>query len=425
MKKLLIILLLFSDLVSSAQYSIIEIRGTDTLCTKDTSPDSTFWLSNGVYTFYWKYSVKKYFPIARITGLTAALAAKAAATDLSGYSLTSHTHTYASNTSKPTSLSGYGITDGVANTVTVNGHALSGNVSVTPADLSLNNVTNTSDANKPVSAAQQTALDLKVNIADTASALSKYLRKQDTAAQMLPYLRANVAAATYQVIGTYATGSGSASGTNTGDNSANSTYNSDYRAANFIAGTNYLAPAGNGSLLTGLTPSQVSLGNVTNESKATMHTNAAFTGTFTAAANSISQSAVSNYTGYTLAVQALTSSPTDAQTIYFGNIPRAPTTTQGTSKIYIRKAGTIKIAEIYCQSGTAGTNEAWVVSIRLNNSGDTQIASVSLATGERIWSNTGLSIAVVAGDYIEIKSVNPTWATNPLTTIMGGYIYIE
>lgn len=47
------------------------------------------------------------------------------------------------------------------------------------------------------------------------------------------------------------------SGTNTGDNAANTTYANDYRAANFVAGTNYLAPNGNGSLLTGITSSQV------------------------------------------------------------------------------------------------------------------------------------------------------------------------
>ena len=48
---------------------------------------------------------------------------------------------------------------------TVNGHALTANVSVTAGDLSLGNVTNTSDANKPVSTAQQSALDAKANIA--------------------------------------------------------------------------------------------------------------------------------------------------------------------------------------------------------------------------------------------------------------------
>lgn len=129
--------------------------------------------------------------------------------------------------------------------------------------------------------------------------------------------------------------------------------------------------------------------------------------------------------GYTLNVQALTSSPTDAQTIYFGQLPKAPISTANVSKVYIRKAGTIKMAQLYCYSGTAGTNESWSIYIRVNNTTDNLIATVSAATSERIFSNTGLNISVNVGDYIEIKSVNPTWATNPLTTIFGGYIYIE
>ena len=130
-------------------------------------------------------------------------------------------------------------------------------------------------------------------------------------------------------------------------------------------------------------------------------------------------------TGYTLSVQALTSSPVDAQTIYFGNLPKAPVTTAAISKIYIPRAGNITRAEIYCYSGTAGTAENWSGYIRLNNATDTLIATLGVATNERRFSNTALSIAVVAGDYIEIKFINPTWATNPLTTIFGGYIYIE
>ena len=129
--------------------------------------------------------------------------------------------------------------------------------------------------------------------------------------------------------------------------------------------------------------------------------------------------------GYTLSVQALTSSPADGATIYFGQLPKAPTTSANISKIYIRKAGTIKMVQLYCYSGTAGTAEAWVANIRLNNTTDTQIASVAAAASERIFTNSSLNIPVVAGDYIEIKLVNPTWATNPLTTIFGGYIYIE
>ena len=52
----------------------------------------------------------------------------------------------------------------VPDTRTVNGHALTSNVTVTKGDVGLGNVDNTSDANKPVSTAQQTALDGKVPV---------------------------------------------------------------------------------------------------------------------------------------------------------------------------------------------------------------------------------------------------------------------
>jgi len=129
--------------------------------------------------------------------------------------------------------------------------------------------------------------------------------------------------------------------------------------------------------------------------------------------------------GYALSVQALTSSPVDAQTIYFGQLPKAPIATANVSKVYIRKAGTIKIANIYCYSGTAGTAESWSLYIRKNNTSDTLIATLAVSASERVFSNTSLSIAMAADDYFEIKSVNPTWSTNPLTCIFGGYVYIE
>lgn len=50
---------------------------------------------------------------------------------------------------------------------TVNGY--SGNISLTKSDIGLTNVDNTSDDNKPVSAATQTALDLKANTSSLAT----------------------------------------------------------------------------------------------------------------------------------------------------------------------------------------------------------------------------------------------------------------
>lgn len=57
----------------------------------------------------------------------------------------------------------------VSTTTTVNGHALSSNVTVTASDIGLGNVDNTSDSAKPISFMQQAALDLKLAIADFAS----------------------------------------------------------------------------------------------------------------------------------------------------------------------------------------------------------------------------------------------------------------
>lgn len=137
------------------------------------------------------------------------------------------------------------------------------------------------------------------------------------------------------------------------------------------------------------------------------------------------KTAIGALKGYTLFVQALTSSPADGQTVYFGQLPKIPVTGAGASTVFIRKAGTIKMANIFTYSGTAGSAENWSVYIRLNNTTDTLIETVGVSSTMRTFDNSSLNIPVVAGDYIEIKSVQPTWATNPLTTIWGGYIYIE
>lgn len=128
---------------------------------------------------------------------------------------------------------------------------------------------------------------------------------------------------------------------------------------------------------------------------------------------------------YAINVQALTNTPVDAQTVFFGMLPKAPVTAAGTSRIFIRRVGTIKIAEIYCFAGTAGSAENWSVFVRKNNTTDTLIATVAAATSQRVFSNAAIDIPVVAGDYIEIKVVNPTFATNPATAIWSGYLLIE
>ena len=60
----------------------------------------------------------------------------------------------------------------VNTSTTVNGHALSSNVTVTAADIGLGSVDNTSDANKPISTATQTALNLKEDAANKDSTVT-------------------------------------------------------------------------------------------------------------------------------------------------------------------------------------------------------------------------------------------------------------
>lgn len=68
----------------------------------------------------------------------------------------------AAGTATDTKLQSY-----VPKTTTVNGHALSANVTITKSDVELGNVDNTSDADKPVSTAQQAALDKKADAVAT------------------------------------------------------------------------------------------------------------------------------------------------------------------------------------------------------------------------------------------------------------------
>jgi hypothetical protein len=65
------------------------------------------------------------------------------------------------------------------------------------------------------------------------------------------------------------------------------------------------------------------------------------------------------------------------------------------------------------------------MSIRVNNTTDYLIESLTLANSNRVWANDALNIPVVAGDYIEIKEVQPAWVTNPATVTRTGVLYIE
>jgi hypothetical protein len=87
------------------------------------------------------------------------------------------------------------------------------------------------------------------------------------------------------------------SGTNSGDNAANTAYANDYRAANFVAGTNYLAPNGSAAALTGFpTFNQSTTGSAATLTTARNINGVAFNGsaniTVTAAAETLTGAAL-------------------------------------------------------------------------------------------------------------------------------------
>jgi hypothetical protein len=130
--------------------------------------------------------------------------------------------------------------------------------------------------------------------------------------------------------------------------------------------------------------------------------------------------------GYALTAECINqATTTDAQTVYWGGKNLAQQTTADIHRIYIPKAGTIKVCYAHYHAATAGTAENWSLYIRKNNTTDTLVQTVGLSNAHRVFSNTGLSIAVVAGDYIELKEVMPTWATNPANVRRSAVIYVE
>lgn len=138
--------------------------------------------------------------------------------------------------------------------------------------------------------------------------------------------------------------------------------------------------------------------------------------------------AVASGNGYTLQGGCSKISPADSTTYYLGpNIGEVPVTTADLYRAYIPKSGTVKAIYVFAYTnGTNGTTENVSAYFRLKNTTDVLIATGPMGpTDTDLLSNTGLSQAVSAGDYFQIKLVFPAWATNPTNVYWSYVVYIE
>lgn len=120
-------------------------------------------------------------------------------------------------------------------------------------------------------------------------------------------------------------------------------------------------------------------------------------------------------------------SPVDATIYFFGaqNLI-AQTTNNASQAFYVASAGTITSAMVRMWADTAvGTAESISVYIRVNDTTDYLVAAVGSATAARVFSNTGLSIPVTAGDTFSFKVVFPTWATNPTSVSFTARVVVS
>lgn len=129
--------------------------------------------------------------------------------------------------------------------------------------------------------------------------------------------------------------------------------------------------------------------------------------------------------GYTNRAAAALTTVLDATTYYLGF--SGTTTTPALFPVYFSASGTItRIDLVVGVSGTLATNESSTFYMRLNNTSDTTISSaVKMDAVAQHYAATGLSVAVSAGDFFEIKFTTPTFATNPSNITVAAWLYIE
>ena len=130
--------------------------------------------------------------------------------------------------------------------------------------------------------------------------------------------------------------------------------------------------------------------------------------------------------GYTLQGSLATAdfNPASATNYYGGDSLGSTTSTTAQSRrIYIPKTGTIKTCYGFFAQTAQPFSSAGTLNVNVNNGAYTLISTATHLTTKTVYSNTGLSIAVTQGNYIEFQWISPYY--QPTKVLCEFVVYVE
>jgi hypothetical protein len=121
--------------------------------------------------------------------------------------------------------------------------------------------------------------------------------------------------------------------------------------------------------------------------------------------------------GFAVFIQTgVSSGPVDGTTYYFASGSDWSATTTSTSRTRIYMTSTCTVNSCYGNFHVAnpGSAENCTVAIRKNDTTNTNVkTTIQLTATDVAFNGTSLGVALVAGDFIDVIFISPTWATNP------------
>lgn len=116
----------------------------------------------------------------------------------------------------------------------------------------------------------------------------------------------------------------------------------------------------------------------------------------------------------------------DGVTLYFNNYAaESSSLSSANTRLIMPISGTINIVYgLFRVGGTLASSENLTVALRKNDTTDSNVTTtLQLSSASNAFNTTSLGLSVAAGDFIHVKVVCPTFATDP-TSVVGAVSFI-